>query len=138
VRLPRGAREIVEVRQRGEKPDMPVIVSCVGEVRGYGNPVVRLDPPADEWGFLADLDVVVFVSANTIGLQSSTLVALGREARTLDLWDVDKRAGVALVPRWRHPVHNEFGWDVEVRRAARFSHWLKTHWAAADNARWSA
>ena len=132
MNLPRGAWPIVEVRRGGEKPAEPVIVSFVGPVRDALNPVVRAEPGADEWGFLADLEVVVYVGAATIALHPSTLVAIAREARTLDVWDVDKRTGAGFVPRWKHPTHNEFAWDLEVRRVATFSHWLKFNWAQAD------
>jgi hypothetical protein len=131
VKLARGAWPIVEARRRGERPEAPVIVSFVGPVRAL-NPVVRVEPGADEWGFLADLDVFLFVRPETV-LHHDTLLAIVREAANVDVWDVEREMGFEVYPVWEHPLHREMGFDLEVRRVARLARFQPLLWTVASS-----
>lgn len=135
MKLARGAWAIVEARRRGERPEMPVIVSFVGGVRAL-NPVVRVEPGVDEWGYLADLAVLVYVRPATV-LHADTLLAIVREAREVDVWDVERLRGFTVHPVWEHAEHRELGFDLEVRRAARLARFQPLRWPTVENERFA-
>ena len=135
MKLARGAWEIVEARRRGERPELPVIVSFVGGVRTL-NPVVRAEPGVDEWGYLADLVVFVFVRPATV-LDKGYLLGIVREAREVDVWDVERRQGFTVHPVWEHALHRELGFDLEVRRVAKLARFQPLWWPACENERFA-
>lgn len=61
MNLPPGARQIVEARQSGHKPELGVVVSFVGSTDLDGPHVYPRSGEVYDWRFLRDLQVSIVV-----------------------------------------------------------------------------
>lgn len=81
------------------RPALPVIVSLVGPLPEYENPVVEVEGPSYDWRALVDLQCYVYVTRSSQYVKE-TLLALARIAAAIWLWDVEAKRGLDLWPVW--------------------------------------
>lgn len=96
LKLPYGARPIVEARRAGQKPSDLVIVSLVGALPDEVNPVVQATANAYDWRFMRGLQACIFARpgqaitrlARAIGCHSPAWLAV---------WDVENGEGADAI-----------------------------------------
>ena len=94
-KLPYNGQQILELRQNGKRPADMVLVSLIGWL-GEQNPCVLAKPGRRyEWGFLADLDVLVVANSEVGRDDVRAVVSAVLESRPayLGLWMADKQDG---------------------------------------------
>lgn len=91
--IPFGAQTIIDLRSKGRRPALPVLVSLVGRIHPFDGACVVAQPgQAYDWSFMQGLETHVWVREG-IDLKSTLLALAAADAHLLQVWDVDLRAG---------------------------------------------
>lgn len=99
LKLPPGARSILESRIKGDKPSDLVIVSLVGSLPD-GNPVVLADGPEFDWRWCRGLEICIFGKVGTPNRQTAIAIGMNLPAK-LFLWDVEAKVGTDVIVHLR-------------------------------------
>lgn len=97
---PHGAAGMIDLRQRGQKPVSPLLVSLVGKLPKGDFPLVVAEPGKHyDWRFLRGLEAHIWVKPG-LNIRRTLLEIDAAGVGISKIWDVEKKAGAWWFVAW--------------------------------------
>lgn len=101
MRLPTGAKQILDARMSGNRPADILLVSNIGKLPD-DNPQVLTDGTGYDWRFLTGLDFIMFGKVNDAMMDNlQAICQQSKKTKQMLIWDQENEAGVYA---WYLPV----------------------------------
>ena len=97
--LATNAQKIVNLRNRGYKPDEMILISLVGKIGELNHTIFAIAKNEYDWKWCRGLDICVYASSAVDWLPTIKAIA-DVKPRYLAIWDVDRKEGAEF---WRFP-----------------------------------